>query len=440
MTTMELLQKAIDYAEENLKCELKAAELAEIAGYSIYHFCHLFCGHIGMPVSAFITKRRLYHVIYDVQSGEKMIDAALTYGFNTHAGFFKAFKREFGCSPTKFLKLNTVNKPTAVDLVGGPKIMLTQTQIRQLLSNWDIDPSLEIGNTFMAGGAIKSNDTWTISEAYVFKTGKDIAGLKTHIDISEALEKNGLSATCPIKTKEGLEFIREDDRYYVLTKRITGEFLTPEQRYTENRFETSKKYGVAIGNLHKVLKEQEGHLEVDESNLLDMVVNWALPETKRLMEQWGCPLPEEFYEDYKDNFSKFYSHLPKQIIHRDPNPSNVMFSNGEVSGFNSFVISERNVRIFDPCYCATGILSEAVNVEDGFEKWEEILKGLIYGYDSICKLSDFEKQSIQYVIYSIQMIFIAWLAQEDIHVDMALQNRKMLVWIWQNKEKLFSDL
>jgi AraC-like DNA-binding protein len=34
------------------------------------------------------------------------IDVALSYGFETHAGFFKAFKREFSCSPTKYNDTN----------------------------------------------------------------------------------------------------------------------------------------------------------------------------------------------------------------------------------------------------------------------------------------------------------------------------------------------
>ncbi|OPX46002.1 HTH-type transcriptional activator Btr [Ruminiclostridium hungatei] len=110
MTTSELLQKSIDYIGENLKCELSLSELAEIAGFSTYHFCHIFCDFVGMPVTAFITKCRLHHAIYDVQNGSKLVDTALLYGFDTHAGFFKAFRREFGCSPTKFLKINTAIK------------------------------------------------------------------------------------------------------------------------------------------------------------------------------------------------------------------------------------------------------------------------------------------------------------------------------------------
>ena len=128
------------------------------------------------------------------------------------------------------------------------------------------------------------------------------------------------------------------------------------------------------------------------------------------------------------------------IIHRDPNPSNIMFENGEVTGFIDFVISERNVRLFDPCYCATGILSEAETIiPDGYDQWPEIFSGIIAGYDRIAKLSAVEKQAIPYIIYSIQMIFIAWLDQRDEYKEIAIQNRNMLDWLWRNRS-MFSEV
>lgn len=440
MTTIELLQNSINFIEENLKCELPVSEIAKIAGFSIYHFSRIFYDYVGMSVSAFITKRRLYYAIYDIQNGNKLVDTDLLYGFDTYAGFFKAFKREFGCSPTKFLKLNTTKKPIAVNLIKEAKIMLTKTQIRQLLSNWDIDTKLEIGPTSIVDSAIKANDVWYIGDNYILKTGKNITGLKTNIEISRALVKQGMAASYPIITNDGHDFIIEGDRFYILTNRIEGEILTSEQRYSENRIKIGKKYGVAIGKLHKVLRRYESTSELNDNNLLKTVLDWALPETKRTMEQWGCSLPEEFYEDYINTFSKLYNELPRHIIHRDANPSNIIFENGEISGFIDFEISEHNVRIFDPCYCATGILSEANNIDDSFDKWNEILRGIIDGYDSVCKITDIEKISIPYIIYSIQMIFIAWLNGKEEYKDMAIQNRKMILWIWENRNKCFGDL
>lgn len=271
--------------------------------------------------------------------------------------------------------------------------MLNNTQIRQFLTNWDIDPKQEIGEVSIAGGSRKSNDTWTIGSDYIFKTGKNIAGLSTHIAISKTLTKNGMDAAYPLPTKTGADFITEDERY------------------TGDRVEVGYKYGHAIAKLHQVLKKQDHNLDVNDKSLLDTVLNWALPKTKQVMAQWDCPLPEEFYHEYTNTFSQLYPNLPRHIIHRD----------------------------LDPCYCATGILSEAGNVDGGFEKWPQILKGILTGYDKIANLTETEKQAIPYIIYSIQLIFIAWLDGSEEYKDIALQNRKMLSWLWENKE-IFANL
>jgi Ser/Thr protein kinase RdoA (MazF antagonist)/AraC-like DNA-binding protein len=433
METIDILQKVIDYIEENLKTELPSEELAAMARFSNYHFLHVFGSIVGMPLAAYITRRRIKHAIYDVYNGEKLVDTALLYGFDTHAGFFKAFKREYGCSPSKYIRTSVVQKPVPVNLKLEAKVMLTQTQIKQLLLNWDIDAPTDINTVYFVEGNIKS---WDINDKYVFKTGTNIAGLRTHIAIAEALSKEGMNSAYQIKTKEGKDFIEEDGRYYVLFNHVQGRYLTPEERYAGNREATGEKYGKAIGRLHEVLKKQEDALYVNDVNLYEDVINWAMPETKRIIEQWNCPLPEEFYEDYKANFGRLYSKLPKQIIHRNPNPTNILFSGDMVTGFIDFDISQKNVRLFDPCYCATGILSEAGKVPEGYDKWPELLKGIIKGYDIICPLSQEEKEAILYVIYSIQMIFIAYLDGRDEEKAIAMENRKMLLWIWDNADKL----
>lgn len=68
-------------------------------------------------------------------------------------------------------------------------------------------------------------------------------------------------------------------------------------------------------------------------------------------------LSDSLCEEYTVNFGELYPKLPKQIIHRDPNPSNIITCDDKW-GFIDFELSEKNVRIFDPCYAATAILSE----------------------------------------------------------------------------------
>lgn len=102
---LTIIQKSIDYIEENLKTDITAKKLSEMAGFSIFRYYRLFQSAVGMPVMQYITRRRLLNALYDMHCGEKMVIVALDYGFETQAGFYKAFVREFGYTPTEFLKL-----------------------------------------------------------------------------------------------------------------------------------------------------------------------------------------------------------------------------------------------------------------------------------------------------------------------------------------------
>ncbi|MDE5860408.1 MAG: phosphotransferase [Oscillospiraceae bacterium] len=147
-------------------------------------------------------------------------------------------------------------------------------------------------------------------------------------------------------------------------------------------------------------------------------------------------IPDSFFEDYINNFGGLFEKLPKQLIHRDPNPCNILFDGGEVSGFTDFELSERNVRLWDPCYCATGILSEQRNTENAYDKFPEILEAVLHGYDSVDPLTAEEKQAIYCVICSIQMICVAYFESVNEYKDLAKTNREMLLYIIGQKNKI----
>ena len=133
MNYLDITQDSIDYIEENLKSELSACELAEKAGFSLFHYYRIFQGAIGMPVMQYIVRRKLNNAIYEINLGEKIIDVALSYGFNTYAGFFKAFKNEYRCSPTQYIKENKVTKPYRINLLQEEHIMITDKKLMKIL-------------------------------------------------------------------------------------------------------------------------------------------------------------------------------------------------------------------------------------------------------------------------------------------------------------------
>ena len=102
MDNRAIIQKSLDYIEDNLQTEIAAGELADMAGFSLFHYYRLFQQATGLPVMQYILRRRLLHGVYAISRGSTKVDAALNYGFDTYAGFYKAFCREFGCTPSAF--------------------------------------------------------------------------------------------------------------------------------------------------------------------------------------------------------------------------------------------------------------------------------------------------------------------------------------------------
>lgn len=92
--------KCIDYIEKHIKEELTVEKIANEVGYSIYHFSRIFKDKMGISLMEYTKERRLVCASKELFQGKKIIDVAVEYGYQTHSGFTKAFKRKFDFTPT----------------------------------------------------------------------------------------------------------------------------------------------------------------------------------------------------------------------------------------------------------------------------------------------------------------------------------------------------
>ena len=428
MQPNDIIKSSIAYIEQNLKTNISAGELASMAGYSVWHYQRLFAKTTGLSIAAFIGKRRLDRALGEIAGGRRAIDVALEYGFDTYAGFYKAFVRMYGSSPKKTLQTEV-------------SVMFTEKELRNILANWDIPQDLPILDIYVMDGSKVSGNVWSVGEEYILKTESDAKyssnrdSMLKNINIAKMLSEQGFAASIPIPTKFSLEYL-DGEKIAILTRGIKGNPLPKDDRFGDKRREFGFKYGESIARLHNALAAIEPDIKPQEQNLYTHVTGWALPEVKKQNYQYQMGLPDNFFEDYIDNFGVLFDKLPKQLIHRDPNPSNILFDGGDVSGFIDFDLSERNVRLWDLCYCSTGILCEWRGVDGIHEKWPDILAGILQGYDSVNPLTDEEKQAIYYVICSIQMICVAYFESVGELKELAKTNREMLQFIIEQEAKI----
>ena len=425
----EVIQESLDYIEDNLTCEISAQELSERAGFSLFHYYRLFQTAVGLPVMQYILRRRLLGAIYEISCGSKMIDVELRYGFETHAGFYRAFVREIGCTPAQYLKRYKVKKPYRINIFKEEHVMVSHKKVTTILKAWGLEKET-VSDIYYEGTGNKNESAVYVGEKYVLKYSANLGKLKSHITISKALENVGLYAATPVATLAGEEYIADGELYFCLTKRLAGQQMKLGTMYEEGFSEKARFIGEVIGQLSKALENVEALVE--EADIYGSVVNWAIPQLKGKLN-----VSEQVFRDYEETFGSLYEKLPKQVIHRDPNPGNIILAEDKW-GFIDFELSEKNVRIFDPCYAATAILSESFEEgkEEKLETWVKVYQNIITGYDSVVKLSEEEKKAIPYVVLSNQLLALAWFAGQEKFQELYETNKKMTEWMLRNFDKL----
>ena len=427
MDNREIIQNSLDYIEENLKAEITAKDLADLSGFSMFYYYRIFQSIVGMPVMQYILHRKLLNAIYDISCGNKKIEVALEYGFGTYASFYKAFNREIGYTPSEFLNKFKAEKPTKITLVKDGYTMITHKKLYAILEYYNIaDKSIK--DVYYNNSGRRNENAFYVGEDYVIKVTRDLGRIKKQIELAGIMKSNELYAVEIIPTISGKEFVKANNLYFYLTKRIQGKHINAHDFYESKDYSLAQIVGENIAKLHLGLEMIEA--VVDEVNVFENVIKWALPKAKQFID-----IPEYIEKSYSDLFGAIYDFLPKQIIHRDINPGNIIV-NAERIGFIDFELSERNIRIYDVCYAATAILSETVSDIEAFNKWIDIYRNIVYGYEKVLKMTEAEKQSLPYVILSNQLVCIAYFSDYSKYENILNANIKMTKMIIDNFEKL----
>ena len=374
-----------------------------------------------MPVMQYILRRRLLHGVYAMKQGSTKIDAALAYGFDTYAGFYKAFCREFGSTPSAFLESCRAKRPYRIDITKEDHMTITHKKAAQILKNWNLEGE-KITDIYYEGTGNKNDSACYVGDGYVLKYTANLGKLMKHIEVSKALENIGLLSAVPVATADGSQYIQDGGVYFYLTRRLPG------SQMVSRRFEdgNGRFVGEIIGQLHLALERIEDC--VSEADLLSTVKDWALPKAKTALN-----LSDTFCKDYLDTFADLYPKLPRQIIHRDPNPGNIICADDQW-GFIDFELAERNARIYDPCYAATAVLSETFGQDN--DRWLEIYRDIICGYDSVARLTEAERKAIAYVILANQFVCVAWFSEQDKYAEIFETNKRMTAWLIEKFEEL----
>ncbi|GLY09890.1 helix-turn-helix domain-containing protein [Pseudobacillus badius] len=106
MNYQPVLQETIRFIEDHLTDELTAAQIADYAGFSLYHFHRVFQTGTGMTAAEYIRNRRLARAAAVLRcTDEPIINIALDFQFGTQESFTRAFKKQYQLPPGQYRKL-----------------------------------------------------------------------------------------------------------------------------------------------------------------------------------------------------------------------------------------------------------------------------------------------------------------------------------------------
>lgn len=295
--------------------------------------------------------------------------------------------------------------------------------------NWDIDEVKSIEKIDSFTGRVKKVFT-NNEEIYILKEKENITSLMKESKLLRYLKECNMPVAAPLVTKNNSVYYCQDNKYYCLYPMLTG----------TDYFSNSEKVDVyALGNsiakLHLNLSNYSLIEDYSDLDLLNTVLKWAKKIINEHREYFDLEFITEVMDFFNINFRKLYNRLPKHLIRRDIHPGNMIFKNKILSGIFDFEMVVNGVRIFDPCYCASSILVSKFEQKDKRLEWCTILVELLKGYNEEVSLTKDELESIIFILFSIQIIFMVFSCNID-NIDAAKYNQKVLKWLYKNKEQI----
>lgn len=100
MEWLKQLNAALNYLEEHLTDTIDLNRASQIAGCSAFHFQRMFSYLAEIPLSEYLRRRKMTRAAFDLQGGAKVIDTALTYGYDSPTAFNRAFRSVHNIAPS----------------------------------------------------------------------------------------------------------------------------------------------------------------------------------------------------------------------------------------------------------------------------------------------------------------------------------------------------
>ena len=304
--------------------------------------------------------------------------------------------------------------------------------MEEFLGSWDVGSVETIIPTPTGGGR-----TWFVRTAggsrYVLKES-DLVRTEREHEVIFGLSGTQVPVAMPTRAADGNRYVQgRDGKVCSLYPRLPGQ-VVPEH-YAGDAGKRAGGFGRAIGLLHTGLRELDGMTGFPEMALVTHIDEWAMPrirEGRAVVDAGGL---EQIWREARSELGPASKELPRQLIHRDPHPSNMLFTEGRLTGWVDFDLVRRGPRMFDLCYCASSLLVEGFEDHEKGQLWPSLYRSMVQGYEELWPLAASERRAAYGVFVVIELIFTAfWLDRGN--EGGARQCERLLYWLAAHRDAL----
>ncbi len=148
MENIDFIKNAIRFIRSNAgQPDLSIDEIAKGAGFTTDYFNRLFSMHTGFNIMEYVRFRRLNKAAYLLRTSDRdILDIALECGYEAHESFTRAFKKQYGKTPTEYReRMNGVGMKYAdiIDTTAGARFLRAHPEFHTVDRDLVIDTLLE---------------------------------------------------------------------------------------------------------------------------------------------------------------------------------------------------------------------------------------------------------------------------------------------------------
>ena len=212
--------------------------------------------------------------------------------------------------------------------------------------------------------------------------------------LMEILNNSNINCPKPLKNKNGSYLIKLKNKKASIVSFINGKDKI--KLNLKNCFEVGK----VIAKIHEITK----NIKISRKNSMGIKELGPLLKSIKFKSKRFSNLQKFLTNNLKEIKKNWPSKLPQGIIHGDLFIDNIFFKKDKLSGVIDFYFAAKDIFMYEIAICINALCFDYKNSK--FEMNKQKIKKLIKGYESVKKISQKEKKSLNILCRGAAMRYL----------------------------------